>query len=344
MKFFILTFLFVILTFSACEKSAQKMSDYFNHKETGILTELNYPNDSIGKPDFIYSFDDYIILSDPQLDYLLSSYNVINHEFSRFLKKGRGPNESLDVQQINQSIGENSFFVKSTFGQDFFIYSLTNDVIDFQQKVAHSGNCISSFWDKKLIISSQYGDKRYSVENIEDRQHTEFGNEIAFNNYPQNIISHILQGLCTGTTELKRFAWFSIYGEAYEIYDYSNLSGIVPIKQFLGVLPHVDMQQGNPVLSFETKIGIPSVTANDEYIFALYNEHILKDAITLRDDLFLCNKILIFDWNGNPVKLLQFDKLLRSISYNKQYNILYGVGYDDDSNCKIYSINISSLN
>jgi hypothetical protein len=327
----------IVFFLSACQSAptSQLLSDRFQHQETVQLIEVNYPADSLGKPDFIYSFGDWIVLSEPHYDDLLSVYNMRTGAFQRFLKKGRGANELLDVQHIGASFEDACFFVKSTFGAEIYIYTLSNDSAVLQQKIKTPEDLVSMFWDDTSIVSSQYGQQRYSVCDTEFGTCREFGDSITFRDFPQRTISHILQGLCTGSAALHRMAWFSIYGDAFEIYDYKQFSRIT---QYVGILPIVDVQQNQPNFSLDSKLGVPSVTSNDEYIFVLYNEKTLREALTLRDDVFLSQKLLIFDWKGNPVKLLKMNQSLRSISYNKQQHLLYGIGYDDASIGKIYTI------
>ncbi|MDR2909960.1 MAG: TolB-like 6-bladed beta-propeller domain-containing protein [Bacteroidales bacterium] len=326
--------IFIVLV--SCKNDKVLLSSLFPDNEIYHLKELNYPEDSILKPDFIYSFGDFILLSEPKSDYLLSSYNIKTKELNRFITKGNGPEELLDVQQIGSFKNDNTFFAKSTFTENMFVFESVDNKIHKLSATPIPDNIVSLCTDGDLLIYSKYGDYRYSVYNNSNKSKIEFGDSIVYNNFSQNMISRTLQGLCTNSTEKKTIAWFSIYGDAYEIYDYSDLSDIKNTKQVLSWLPSVTAQREIPVMNTDTKLGVPSVTSSDKYIYALYSENTLMDAATLQDDVFFCKKILVFDWEGNPVKILQIDKELRSISFNKQQKIIYGIGKDENANLRIY--------
>ena len=76
----------------SCNTYLSPLTESFKEQENITLQEMkNFPTDSIGEPLYIYSFDNYIILIEPKLDFLLASYNVSTQKYQRKLKKGRGP-------------------------------------------------------------------------------------------------------------------------------------------------------------------------------------------------------------------------------------------------------------
>ena len=336
----IIIILLISMGVISCQKAAKNfLTNDFSHTENYTLTEVvDYPVDSIGHADFIFSNEDYIILVEPQLDYLISSYNVSTKAFKRFLKKGMGPDELLDVQQISLYKNGTTIFVKSTFGKDIFLYSIKDAIV--LDKIQVPENSVSLYFDENQVISSKYGKKRFSIYDEKSKSHFEFGDSILLDNYSQELISRILQGFCFGNVKLKRLAWASFYGEIFEIYDYHDLDYVKTISSTQGVLPIVSIEQNQPVFSIDSKFGIVSIAATDKYIYMLYNENMLKDYAIKKQDVLLCNKILVYDWEGKPVKIINVDKLIRSISYNKKHSVIYCLGYDENSDSKIFYISI----
>jgi hypothetical protein len=324
----------------SCQKTSTSFVDYFSQIQDCNLTEMmEYPADSIGHADFIFSHEDFILLSEPKLDYLLSSYNIKTKEFNRFLTKGNGPYDLLDVQQINLYKDDSLFFVKSTFGENLYVYKFDSPYSsDDLKKIPIKKNTISIFFDENNIVSSQYGKKRFAIYDTQNEFLSEFGDSISIDNCSQELVSHIIQGLCLGNAKSRRYVWASVYGDIFEIYDYKNINQIKTIASVKSVMPIVTISQDQPVFSADTKLGIVSLTATDNYIYMLYNENIIKDIESQNDDILLCNKILIFDWDGNPHKMLKLNKKIRSISYNRKYNRIYCIGYSDNSDGKIFFI------
>lgn len=334
---FIICTIFVVV---GCEKEKIYLTDYFNQTIKCTLNELSeYPCDSIGHADFIFSQDDYILLSEPKLDYLISSYNIKTKEFTRFLSKGNGPNTLLDVQQVGLYKEDSLFFVKSTFGKKIFIYSFTDKSV--HKEIPVNKNDVSLFFDAEQMICSQYGKKRFSIYDTNNQSRIEFGDSITIGDSSQELVSHILQGLCVANKNLKRFLWTSMYGDVFEIYDYKDISKIQTVVNVKGILPIITVSNNQPVFSIDSKLGIVSLTATNKYIYMLYNEHLIKDFANQKEDILLCNKILVYDWNGIPQKILNIDKEIRSISYNNKYKMLHCIGYDADGNGKIFYIDVS---
>jgi hypothetical protein len=313
------------------------LTDYFSEIQTCELKEMTeYPVDSIGHPDFIFSHEDCIILSEPQLNYLISSYNMVTKSFTRFLSKGAGHDELLDIQQINIYRNDSSCFVKSTYSKEIFVYSFNDPLPLMREEIP--GNNASFFFDNNKIVCSQYGEKRFALYDRQNNSTVEFGDSIVIENCTPDLVSYVLQGLCTGNTELKRIVWASIYGDIFEIYDYGNPDSIKTIISVKGVFPVIDALQKQPVLSPESKLGIVSIAATNKYIYMLYNESKIKDFSDKKDDVLLCNKILVYDWDGIPQKILKTNKFIRSVSYNKKHKKIFCLGYDDTGNGKIFYI------
>ncbi|MDR0954828.1 MAG: TolB-like 6-bladed beta-propeller domain-containing protein [Rikenellaceae bacterium] len=296
-----------------------------------------YSFDSIGNPDFIFSVGDNILLSEPQLPLLLSSYNMERDEYQRFLSKGNGSRELLDVIQIG-SYTDSTFFVKSTFSNNVLIYA--NDTHDFLQEAPVVEGAVSVVWDNPILIASCTGSSRFVLRDTSDGRSIAFGNTDPIGDFSAEQVASIMQGLCVGNREEKRFAWASLYGDLFEIYDYSDTSRIRLVTRQQGELPRTEIsEQGYPLTLPETKLGIVSITSNDQYIYALYNENRLVDALTQRDKIMFCNKILVYDWDGNPVKALQTDYPIRSIAWNDKHKTLFCVGVDREGmNFHLFSV------
>jgi hypothetical protein len=249
--------------------------------------------------------------------------------------KGQGPNESLHIQQLGLYDKDSMFFIKNTFSKDIAVYSFNNTSLLYREQIPNDDN-VSLFFDDNKIVCSKHGKKRFSLYDRQNESIVEFGDSIFVENCSPDIVSHVLTGLCTGNTELNRIVWASIYGDMFEIYDYGNPDDIKTIISVKGIMPVITgNQQNGPIFSIDSKLGIVSISATNKYIYMLYNENTLKDGIDKRDDAFLCNKILVYDWNGQPQKIFKTDKFIRSISCNEKYGKVFCIGYDNENNGKI---------
>ncbi|SEK19843.1 BF3164 family lipoprotein [Parapedobacter koreensis] len=334
--------LLLLVCMVSCQDNQKEsfLDSFSNHYNCSPKVLNEYPVDSLGKPEYIYSWRNYIIVSDLIDNYLLSAYDLDSNQFYRFIEKGGGPNELIDIQQLG-AMDENRFFVKSTSGSKLHLYG-TNRNKDIASTAIKEilSDFVSVTVDGSMIIGSSKGESRFTISDLDNNEYKkEFGENIG--SFSQDMASNILQGLCVGSPETKKIAWFSFYGEAAEFYDYSDTTKVHCLKQHTGALPLVNERY---VFDKDSKIGITSLTKSDRYIFALYNGSTLEEIMMSKDLGLLSNKILVYNWEGDPIGVLNLDKKVRSISYNIGSDTLYLIGYEEDSYgynvCYIDNINI----
>jgi hypothetical protein len=75
-------------------------------------------------------------------------------------------------------------------------------------------------------------------------------------------------------------------------------------------------------------LGMASVTCTNEYVYAIYsgknrNEYGLYGAEQ-------GTHLLVYDWDGNPVRQYLLEKPLRTFGYDEANATIYGIGYDPE--------------
>ena len=152
-----------------------------------------------------------------------------------------------------------------------------------------------------------------------------------------SIVTQVMQGPITvRTTPSKRLAWFSVYGEVLQIYNFDNANDIKMTKESIVNLPIFDESSA---IGMDTKLGINSVSSSENYIFALYTNNYLRDALTLKNEIFNSRKILVYDWDGLPKVLLELDKEVLAIAYNETDDSIYCIGFEDNKDYGIFILN-----
>lgn len=329
--FKLLFFIFIL----SCKSHDVYLTDAFIDIQNIDLEKFDeYPNDSIGSPSYILCTKDYIILVEPKLEYLLSAYHTKKHTFSRFLSKGRGPDEMIDIQQINSCIqSDNDFCVMHTFGNMSFIFSPTDSTYQIVKKISLPENSSTFALDNNLIIGVLCKSEKHFYLKGPDSTLTYFGDFPQISNLSPQLISELTDGHCINSPKNKRFVWFSIYGDAFEIYDYSNIKNPVLVHQQIAMLPTFSIQnirdEDHVAFSQETKVGVVSLASSNKYIFALYNQNTFKDIPKLKDDIFFSQQILIYDWEGQAIKILNLNEKVKAISFDETTNSLYGIACDE---------------
>ncbi|MDR0510965.1 MAG: TolB-like 6-bladed beta-propeller domain-containing protein [Rikenellaceae bacterium] len=191
------------------------------------------------------------------------------------------------------------------------------------ERVAILSYHISLFFDDDKMICSRYKEERFTVYDMANESSLAFGDSIATDNCPPEHAFGIIQGLCFGNPKQKRYVWASMWGEIVEIYDYETTGKIKTVANIKGRMPVLNNSSAQPTLSVNTKIGVVSITGSDKYVYMLYNDNTLMNSFVKKKDVLLCNKILVYDWDGIPQKILTFKPKISSISYNEKYKRLH---------------------
>jgi hypothetical protein len=331
--------LFMSLAAMSCQKEKKSLTDYFSQEqEYSVKTLETYPMDSIGDPHGLLSTGNCIILSEPYLDKIISLYDIATRKFTRFLTKGQGPDELVHVYQID-AYSDSAFYARD--GQKLFVYSFDGDFAHPSQKLKLPENTgMSSYYNRDVCIHSQRTGKPFVLHDMKNQSQHEFGETITLENCPPEYLSGMLQTLITGNASAKKIAWASKLYDILEIYDFSDTGNIKTVKRYVGDLPPAQLREGRPFLAINNKLCTNSITSDNKYIYALYIGQTGEEREKSKGSP--CNKILVYDWDGNPVKMLKVDKEIRHISANEKQQTLYCLGRGD-AEYEVYAIPVKDL-
>lgn len=319
----------LLIIMCSCENKPQIFLDLFSNSiSKKVVIQESIPTDSLSMPEAILSTGDYLVFLEPSSPQLLTFYDCEKKIFSHGLNKGQGGNEAISVQTIGVAKNMREVYASDLATQSIFLLS-PNDSIKKVRK--DSINIEARFcevaYDDELAFFLLVGDeKRFMMK--ANGQSNKVGENIIIPNISPEIVSQTLQGPCTISSKNKRIAWFSVYGDVMEIYDYSDLNNVALVKSHICSLPVFNSSDG--ALNFQTKLSVSSVTSDDNYIYALYNERSLEQAAQNRAQAFFSKKILLFDWNGNPRFIVELDRPVKSITYDKRRNMILCLGLNDD--------------
>ncbi|WP_421921283.1 hypothetical protein [Marinifilum sp.] len=71
-------------------------------------------------------------------------------------------------------------------------------------------------------------------------------------------------------------------------------------------------------------------------MFALYTDKTIEQYVK---NTFIGNYLLVYDWNGIPLKKYKLDKPLVCFSYDKSDNSIYGLALEEDIQLVKYDLN-----
>lgn len=328
----------LLIIICSCENKPQVFLDLFSNNISKKIVIQEIPTDSLSMPEAILSDGDYLVFLEPSLPQLLTFYDCEKKTFSHGLNKGQGADEAISVQTIGSAKNKGEIYASDLANQSVFLLSLDDSIKKVRKD---SINIVARFcevaYDDELAFFLLVGDeKRFLMK--ANGQLNKVGENIIIPDISSEIVSQTLQGPCTISSKNKRIAWFSVYGDVMEIYDYSNLSNITLVQSHVCSLPIFNGNDG--ALNFKTKLSVSSVTSDNNYIYALYNERSLEQAAQNRAQAFFSKKILLFDWNGNPRFIVELDRPVKSITCDKKRNMILCLGLNDDLEFAVFGFPI----
>ena len=330
-----LYYIFILFTIS-CTNDNQSFDSMFKHRKKVILENVSFINkDDLLSPENIAVKDSLCVIYEPQGEKLLTVFDLKNKTKKKeLLAKGNGPGEAICLQTILFDGQQDIFYCNDVAQNKLNIFSTQNFNLLEQKKINFSFATFTR--DMNNWIFSIVGQSKPFVFLKNNEEEKRFGSPVKISHVEPNIITQVLQGpIAVTNTPIKKLAWFSVYGEVFQIYNYDNSNDIKLVKEIVINLPIFD-ESG--AMDMDTKLGINSLSSSENYIFALYSNNFLRDALTLRKDIFNSKNILVYDWNGLPIVLLELDKEVLAIAYNKSDDTLYCLGLDDDKDYQIFTI------
>jgi hypothetical protein len=75
-------------------------------------------------------------------------------------------------------------------------------------------------------------------------------------------------------------------------------------------------------------VGIIALAVTNEYVFAIYSGKNVED--NGEPDAYQGSHLLIYDWDGNPVRQYLLEKPLYAMGYDAAGNTVYGISYDPE--------------
>lgn len=335
---FIISVVVATISFSSCkmndnrdfvDKEIFKGKDIETFKLEGTLMQFN---DTIWHPVGIEVKDTLLFLKNRSTDYVYHIYNLKNNKkINECLKIGQGPNEFI-FPLIVQSIGDNIWMFDrgTSIVKEYLVSDLLSDQVPIPQKNIQLKNHVS---DKVAVLPNNNilasvnklprgGFDLYDFNGI-------FLDSIGkFPEFTSGSLSDIekIQFFRNGfTTNLTDRIFISyLYSDLIEIYDYKGnclrrLHGPDQFELAMSLQSVGDGFTAAKTIRGEThKCYSSPVYAGDE-VFVLYFGELWED-YQERDF-----KIIVFDWDGNPLRMYELDTHLFTLTVDPDNRVFYGI-------------------
>jgi TolB-like 6-blade propeller-like len=356
-KYVIFTFTVIIIVISCGKKYSEEATDlepydYFRFTSVTNLKAIEMPilSKDLSKIIRMQFFNGSLILHDyfdESYLYKLVDLNAQKIHF-KFGKKGEGPGESnlpSDLQTIDKySLGYLNRKSKA------FKYIDVSKNFDFKDdKVENSEVTLDDRYFKVLklknhFVGTGFFNKRFALSNAK-------GQLISINeDYPfEDLLLEKNNSQVLSMAYQGDFEFASEEKIAFVIYSSPNIDFIKIIDNKLLVTKSYHLrppqftgsQQKNETsaaLNLENKFGFISSASNEKYVYVLYSGKTLsKD----KYNAFNGSDIIVFDWNGKPIKYFKLNRNISCIGVNDLGTVLYG--FADEVKPKLVYFNIPPI-
>ena len=262
--------------------------------------------------------------------------------------KGQGPNEFLAVRDIYNNyleLGLNIWDISKTKLYFCSDSNLESDSVYFQNiPVNVEDRNTMNFYDSVVQLDTFIffavggnSDKLFTLFNTKNNEVKEIGD---FPSEDTNShISSVLRkfaynGRIRYNSSLKKIVYVSIYSEMFEIYNFDGADVELAKGNYSTIPLYKEIFRGDGARTVATSILNGKgknywVTISNENIFILYQDYKRSGVAQETDTNKPADMVLVFDWNGKPVKIYELDCLINSIDYDKTRNRLWATRYNE---------------
>lgn len=303
---------------------------------------LQVDSDSLSNIFSMIVVDSLLIMSSPSRNHLFKIVDLKNDRFvQNYGKKGNGPGELAFpsfIQRIPENKGRIAIFSKPAF--TFYETSVRevlesadskpNKVvagIDFNtQKVARAKN-------RKYVAVGIYSNRFATIDENGDTLKTflDYPFKEDYENTNYQTLAMAFQGGLIVKPDGSR-AVFAVSNSAnVDIIDLQDFSNPTLVKRIHSWKPSFsDQSSGNSLstaVKRDNRFGYTDVTVSENFIYLLLSGRTLEK---YGNDAFQANRLLVFDWSGNPVRSFLLEKDTRAIAVDETDSYLYSFIDEED--------------
>ncbi len=332
--------LLALLLFASCNNSKDKQytsfDDLFQKKEKMKEVNFTFEDDSIRSPYMMECTNGSLLLANMNLPTIVSAFSLKNGKYQGdYIHRGTGPDEYLFFSSMT-SDNHNLMFWDSDLGTMVYMdFSKLNNLekSNYQVKIQTNPIVTSIFQaiplNKRCIAGTGLiKEKRIALFDDKGKVVTTFGiypQENSNKKYTDVENGFAYQSLLAFQSTKQILAVGSYWGESIAFYDLQDMKNPTIVKEYVFAFPQYkdSTDKENMSVTFTDKniTGFVAIKATEKYCICLYS-----GKIRTKENVYGGDKILIFDWAGKPVKMIELNQNYQNmaIDESKQEIILLG--------------------
>ena len=324
--------LWYLLFFFLCSCSSEK-ENLLVQKCTHEKIQ-GYDSYILGRPVCMALADSILTISDSQISPMLHLLNIKTGRYvGRFISRGQGPNEFRDIATLEKFAGDTLFFhdlnkrvcayfiLPKSNGDDVCLLSAFSC-----RDVPH--NTLLPLNNGAYIATGIYEDGRYCLLTDSGKMKRFIGT------YPsrdkeEKVVSNLVKsqaymGSISVSPSKDRFVSCASQADLLSFYKYEN-GEIQLVKEIQNSFPdyeygkdmkvYMGVKRSNPVTYLD-------VCSTEKFVYLLYSgKNYEKDQLKA----FTSNKIHVYNWNGEKVKVLSLDVDVDKIVVSEDDGVMYSI-------------------
>lgn len=342
--FLIISSLLSLLYTSCTNQSPNSMIDSFRDKVEYAEEKSSINTDEIRKPYLMHSYKDILIFGNIHYDNFISFIDNENgHLLGEYASRGIGPNEFIHLGNISVIGNKISLWDAGKSSISSASIEDDNNLSDFHHTKIQSDTTLAAAFQVIPINNNQFiaagivKQNRFALLNEKGKVVRTFGQ------YPkgydtQNTDSEngfIYQGELIFNDKKNVLVSASGMGELISFYKITEKEEPVLIKEYAFEHPIYQKtgEENQPVgFKLDNIMGFIDVKMSTKYCVCLYSGEKRTDPYGYGG-----NKILLFDWDGNPIKMYSLKNTYTNMAIDQIGNRIILLGTDSNTGDYILS-------
>lgn len=341
----------------ACSsESGGNIADIQTIDVNGYFLTVDFPSDSLGRTsNSLIVMDHYMIMEDATSDRIMLMYNFIDKRLTRFMKRGRGPDEGLGLLSLDVIDARERIFRAYDLNGKFFTFridSIGTPLLIDTEDACQDGEYWRKAADSIVIVcpmKTAGNGFRYEIRNCGGKVLSYFGPRDD-RSLTADICNDIFSETETLSPDGKTLGLFSISGVYYKIYNISDPAKPTLVKYNMFVPPAFDKferENGSIEFSntFDNTMGFSGLISDGQCFYAAYSGQVVADLLRAGTTNVTCTKILAVTYDGDKELFLDFGGTeIDQLAYDSCNDMIYVLCIDDDGKYSLKSCEASVLN
>lgn len=328
--------LFITILLLSCNKTINTPIEHFEKRPKHMLTAskvIDLEEFNILKPGLVIRRDDSYMISDLMNENIFSLVNFKSGKVIKGIKMGNGPGEIIGV--FGFELKYDDFLVYDSDRKKMNQIAISSDSALILKEIEEIN------FDKRLFGTNYQGSHVIATGLFEDawfaslKGNGEIISKVDFPDFEETSnttgmelsMLYISTHIVNKPDNKKVVAATQNFG-VLSFFNYINGAILDEYKQVKYYGPQFTLlERGGIAWSKDGSTGFCGLDCDDEYVYALYSGRTFTEHGMGSHH---CEHLLVYDWDGNPVKHYILDIPLFSMKYDKAKNSIYGIGYDPE--------------